>query len=111
MDGCFSYDELKFEHVDEFAIEYESFLKNDELEYDVFDFNDAYSVYFITEVAFAYDTSTAPLDLKPLSDSFKYALLYHDESLLVIIASDLNQDQEEKLLTYLGRTKRLYDGP
>jgi len=33
----FSYDELEFEHVDELAIQYKSFLMNDEPEYDVFD--------------------------------------------------------------------------
>jgi len=94
----FSYDELEFEHVDEFAVEYESFLVDDEPKYDVFDFNDAHSVDFIPKVASTYDTFAAPLDLKPFPNSIKYALLGHDESLPVIIASDLNQDQEDKLL-------------
>jgi len=61
----FSYDELQFEHVDEFTVEYESFLMDDEPEYDVFDFNDACSMDFITEVASACDTPAAPLDMNP----------------------------------------------
>ena len=59
----FSYDELEFKHVAGFAVEYESFLMNDEPRYDVFDFHDACSVDFIVEVAFACNTSTVPLDL------------------------------------------------
>jgi len=89
----FSYDKLEFEHVDEFDVEYESFLMDNEPECDVFDSNDACS---ITEVAPTYDTSTTPLDLKPLPDSLKYDFLSHDESLPVIITFDLNQDQEKK---------------
>ena len=68
----FSYDELESEHVDEFAVKYESFFMNDEPEYDVFDF-DTSSVDFIAEIASACDTSTVSLDLKPLHDSLKYA--------------------------------------
>ena len=49
----FSYDELEFQHVDEFVIENESFLMDDELEYDVFDFSDACSVDFIVKVSSA----------------------------------------------------------
>jgi len=88
----FSYDELEFEHVDECAVEYESFLVDDEPVYDVFDFNDACPMDFITKVASACDTSAAPLDLKPLPDSLKYVCSDHHESLPMIIASDLNQD-------------------
>jgi len=62
----FSYSQSEFEHVDEFAIEYESFLVDDEPKYDVFDFNDACSMDFITKVASACHTSAAPLDLKTL---------------------------------------------
>ena len=53
--------------MDELDVEYESFLMDDELGYDVFDFNEACSVDFIAEVASACDTSTVPLNLKPLS--------------------------------------------
>ena len=100
----FSYNELEFKHVDEFAIEYKSFFMDNKLEYDVFDFDDACSTYFIVEVAFSCETSTISLDLKPLPDSLKYAFLGLDESVSVIIASNLDQHQEEKLLN-LGRTK------
>jgi len=79
--GRFSYDGLEFEHVDAFDIVYESFLTNDELEYDVFNFNDAYSMDFITEITSACDTSTIPLDFKPLLDFLKYQFLGHDHCL------------------------------
>jgi len=41
-------------------------------EYDVFNFDDAWFVDFIIDVVFTYDTSTVPLDLKPLPDFLKY---------------------------------------
>jgi len=43
--------------------------------------------------------------LKPLSDFLKYAFLGPDESLAVIIASALDQDQEDKLITLLRKNK------
>jgi len=95
--GDFAYNELEFDHVNEFAIEYKSFFMDDEPKYDVFDFNMCL-VDFITDVIFAYDTSTVSLDLKPLPASLKYAFLGLDESLHVIIVYDLDNDQEEKLL-------------
>jgi len=70
----FSYDELEFEHVDDFVVEYESFFIDDKPQYDVFDFN-TYSVDLITEIAFICDTSAVLLDLKSISDSLKYAFL------------------------------------
>jgi len=60
----FSYDELEFEPVDEFVVKYESFGVDNEPEYDVCDFDDAYSVDFIADVTSAGDTSTTPLNLK-----------------------------------------------
>ena len=78
-----------------FVVEYESFFINDEPEYDVFDFNDACLVNFIAEVASICDTSTVPLDLKPLPESLKFAFLRDGEFLPLIIASNLSQDQEE----------------
>ena len=95
--GDFAYNELEFDYVDEFAIAYKSSFMDDEPKYDVFDFNMCL-VDFITDVIFAYDTSTVSLDLKPLPASLKYAFLGLDESLHVIIAYDLDQDQEKKLL-------------
>ena len=104
VDDC-SYDELECEHVNEFVIEYEYFLMDDEPKCDVFDINDACFVDFIAEVASTYDTSTDSLDLKPLLDFWKYAILGHDESLIVIIASNLNHYQEEILLNLLVENK------
>jgi len=91
--------------MDVFTVEYESFLMNDKLVYDMFDFNDACPMDFITEVAFAYDTSGISLDLKPLPNSTKYAGLGHDNSPLVTIAPYLNQDQEEKSLNLFRENK------
>jgi len=91
--------------VDEFAVEYNSFLMDNEPEHDMFDFNDACSVDFIIEVAFSYDTYVVSLDLKSLPNSLKYAFLGHDDSLPVVVASDLNQDQDEELLNLLGDNK------
>jgi len=70
----------------------------------VFDFNTC-SVDFIAKIASAYDTSGVSLDLKSLPNSLKYAFLGPNESLPVIIASDLDQHQEEKLLNLLRENK------
>ena len=43
--------------------------------------------------------------MKPLLDSLKYAFLGPDESLCVIITSDLDRDQEDKLITLLRENK------
>jgi len=72
----FSYDELEFDHVNEFAIEHESFLVDDDPEYDVFDFNDPCSMDFITKVVSTCDTFAAPLDIKPLPASLKYVFFW-----------------------------------
>ena len=45
------------------------------------------------------------LKLKPLPDSLTYAFLGPDESLPVIIAFDLDRDQEDKLITLLRENK------
>jgi len=86
---------------DVFATEYESFLINDEPAYDVFEFDDLCSTtdYLLTAVSEFATKSVFPvtLELKPLPDSLKYAFLGLDESLPVIIASDLDQDQKDKL--------------
>ena len=69
----FSYYVLEFEHEDEFAIEYESFLMDNEPECDVFDFDDACYVDLIVDIVSTCDTFAVPLDLNPLPDSLKYA--------------------------------------
>ena len=91
--------------MDKFTTEHESFLMDDEPEYDVFDFDDACSIDLITEVVSACDTFVVSLDLKLLPDSLKYAFLRHDESLPMIIASYLNLDQDKKLLNVLRENK------
>jgi len=45
------------------------------------------------------------LELKPLPESLKYAYLGPNESLPVIIASDLDQAQEKALLEILSQNK------
>jgi len=47
------------------------------------------------------------LELKPLPDSLKYAFLGLNESLLVITASDLDRDQEDKLIALLRQNKEV----
>ena len=45
--------------------------------------------------------SSSALELKPFPDSLKYAFPGPDESLPVIITSDSDRDQEDKLITLL----------
>jgi len=103
----FSYDELELEHMDEFCLEYKSFLIDDEPEYDVFGFDNVGSVNFIADVVSACDTSTVSLDPKPRSHSLRYVILDPDESLPVVITSDLYQDQEKKLFDLLRKNKEI----
>jgi len=74
--------------------EYESFLVNDGPEYDVFEFDDLCSTgdCLLTTVSESAAESASPttLKMKSLPASLKYALLGLDESLPVIIASDLD---------------------
>jgi len=73
---------------------YESFLVNDKSEYNVFELNELCSTVdcLLTTVSASTFESVSPptLKLKPLSDSLKYAFLRLDESLPVIITSDLD---------------------
>ena len=99
---------------DLFVTEYDSFLIDYEPEYDVFEFGDLCSTAdcLVTVISESTTESISPvaLELKPLTDSLKYAFLGPDESLPVMIASDLDWDEEDKLITYLGRTRKLYVG-
>jgi len=45
------------------------------------------------------------LELKPLPDSLKYTFLGPDESLPIIIASNLHREQENKLIALLRENK------
>jgi len=51
--------------------------------------------------------SDPPLELKPLPDSLKYVFLGPNDTLPVIIASNLNDDQESKLLKVLRKNKEV----
>jgi hypothetical protein len=50
--------------------------------------------------------SPPKLELKPLPDKLKYAFLRSNDTLLVIIASDLQKDQEDSLLEVLREHKK-----
>ena len=67
-------------------------------------------VEFIANVAFACYASTIPVDLKPLLDFLKYAFLGLNKILPMIIVSDLDQDQEGRLLDLLRKNKEALDG-
>ena len=69
---------------------------DDEPKHDVFDFKNACSVDFVDDLVFACDAFAISLNLKPLPNSLKYIFLVPDESLLVIITFDLDQDHEGK---------------
>ena len=76
-----------------FATEYESFLIDDEPDYDVFQFDDLCSASeCVISSTPEPDSPSASLDLKPLPDSLKYSFLGPDNSFPVIIASDLDRD-------------------
>jgi len=57
------------------------------------------SPFFVTH------TPSPSLELKPFSDSLKYVFLDPNETYPVIIASDLNEDQEGKLLKVFRKNK------
>jgi len=94
---------------DVFANEYESFLINDELEYDLFEFDDLCSTAdcLLTAVSESTAESISPvtLELKPLPDSLKYAFLGPDESSPTIITSDLDRNQMVELISLLRENK------
>ena len=78
---------------------------NDEPEYDTFEFDDLYSTADCLLTAASESAFPPTLELKPLPDSLKYAFLGPNESFPVIIASDLDGDQETKLITLLRENK------
>ena len=97
---------------DMFAVEYESFLIDDELEYDVVEFDDLCSTtdYLLAtafEYASKYISPPLALELKSLPNSFQCSFLGLDELLPVIIASDLYQDKENKLIVQLRENKEV----
>jgi len=94
---------------DMFATEYKSFLMDDKPEYNVFELDDLCSAgdCLLTIVSKSTPEFVSPLalKLKPLPDSLKYAFLGPDESLHVIIASDLDWDQDDKLIALRRENK------
>ena len=73
---------------------------------NVFQFDDlcfAYE-YAISSIS-KFDSHFASLELKPPLNSLKYLFLGPDDSLPVMIASDLDRDQEEKLINLLRENK------
>ena len=82
---------------------------NDEPEYDAFEFDDLYSTAdcLLTAASESTPETVFPpaLELKPFPDSLKYAFLGPNKSLPVIIASDLDGDQETKLIALLRENK------
>jgi len=91
-----------------FAAKYESFLVDDEVQYDMFEFDNLCSSieYFIASAStFESLSLLGSLKLKPLPDSLKHTFLVPDESLPVIITCNLDWDQEEQLITLLRENK------
>ena len=103
-------DSAFYDALDDFlATEYESFLIDDEPEYDVFEFDGLCSVADCLLIAMfesiAESVFPIVLELKPLPDSLKYVFLGPNESLPIIIASNLDRDQEDKLISLLRENK------
>ena len=95
--------------VDVFATKYESFLIDNKPEYDVFEFNNLCStadclLAVVSESAIEF-VSPVMLELKFLPYSLKYAFLGADESLPILITSDLSRDQEDILISLLRQNK------
>jgi len=53
----------------------------------------------------AKSVSLVALELEPLPDSLKYVFLWPNESLPIIITSDLDRDQGDKLIPLLKENK------
>ena len=70
----------------------------------MFGFNTC-SVDFIAKITSACDTSTVPLNVKPHPNSLKYAFLGPNELSPMVIALNLDQDQEGKLSDLLRENK------
>jgi len=77
----------------------------------VVEFNDLCSTAdcLLTAISESATESVSPiaLKLKPLPDSVKYVFLGPDESLPVIIAFDLDRDEEDKLIFLLRENKEV----
>jgi len=78
---------------------------NDKPEYDAFEFDDLYFTVDCLLTTTSESVSPPALELKPLPNSLKYAFLGPNESLPIIMASDLDGDQEAKLIALLRENK------
>ena len=91
--NCIEGSVLNGDFDDIVTAEYEPFLIDKEPEYDVFKFDD---LCFFTDCLLASTATSksvpplASLELKPLLNSLNYSFLGPSESLLVIIAYDLD---------------------
>ena len=97
---------------DMLAAECESFPVDDEPEYDVFEFDDLCSVadclLTVMSESAPESISLRTLEFRPLPNSLKYSFLGSDESLSIIIASDRDRDQENKLIALLRANKEAF---
>ena len=89
-----------------FAAEYESFLIDDELEYDVLEFDDLCSatdcLLANASKSISKFVSLVPaLELKPVPASSQYSFLGPYKSFPIIIAYKLDPDQENKWIASL----------
>jgi len=76
---------------DTFAAKHESFLIIDELEYDVSEFDDLCSTSDCLRISTTESNShPTSVGLKPLCDTLKYSFSRPNESLPMIIATDLD---------------------
>ena len=74
----------------------------------MFQFDDLCSAsQYVISSSSETDSPPISLELKHLPDSLKYSFWGTHDSLLAIIASDLGQDQEEKLINLLRENKEV----
>jgi len=78
---------------------------NDLIENNICDKINSHSCDSSNSPSFVTNTSDRTLELKPLPDSVKYIFFCPNETFHVIITSDLNEDQESKLLKVLRENK------
>ena len=119
--GDFSLEEVKFDHNEELmSFMYESFCMEYELEYDTFVFDDQRdnplhasilasisSLPSLSHQAPPSVPSSSSLELNPLLNILKYVFLGPDESFPVIIANDLNSNQETQVLDLFRENKEV----
>ena len=82
------------------------FLIDDEPEYEVFKFDHlCYASKCLIASATKFDSPPVSLELKSLSKFLKYSVVRLNDTSPIIIAFDLDQDQEESLVDLLTENK------